>query len=340
MLTNRQKLLLKAIVEEYVKQGCPIGSKSLIDKPYLQFSSATLRFEMAKLEELGYLEKTHTSSGRVPSKKGYQYYVDNLFTRDYDVIDDFPSIDEIFAVSRFSNKEDTIKKALDLITELTNYTAIALGPDLEQSKIKKIDLILIDNREAVLLIVTNFGNIQNFKISIPESVEASELKKVIETLNDLLHNVPLTRVNRVINQEISKLQLQQYMEYQNSLLETFLDIFERFAESNYFVSGVSNIFHQKEFQEIETLEKIVDALVNKNNLVRLISSNPNNLSVRIGGENEITHMDNCTIISVPYRVSEDNYGKIAIIGPTRMEYRKVIPLVEYLAKNMTKLYNK
>ena len=114
MLTNRQKLLLKAIVEEYVKQGTPIGSKSLIDKPYLQFSSATLRFEMAKLEELGFLEKTHTSSGRVPSRKGYQYYVDNLLTRDYDVIDDFPSIDEIFSVSKYSNREDTIKKALEL----------------------------------------------------------------------------------------------------------------------------------------------------------------------------------------------------------------------------------
>ena len=339
MLTNRQKLLLKAIVEEYVKQGTPIGSKSLIDKPYLQFSSATLRFEMAKLEELGFLEKTHTSSGRVPSRKGYQYYVDNLLTRDYDVIDDFPSIDEIFSVSKYSNREDTIKKALDLITDLTNYTAVALGPDLEQSRIKKIDLILIDNSEAVLLIVTNFGNIQNFKISIPENVDGVELKKIIDSLNELLQNVPLTRVSRVINQEISKIQLKQYMEYQETLLETFLNIFEKFAESNYFVSGVSNIFHQKEFQEIEVLEKIVDSLVNKNNLIKLISNNPNNLSVRIGGENEITHMDNCTIISVPYRVTDDNYGKIAIIGPTRMEYRKVIPLVEYLAKNMSKLYN-
>ena len=265
--------------------------------------------------------------------------MENLFTRDYDVLDDFPSIDEIFELNKYS-KDEAIKKALDLITEITKYTAVALGPDLEQSRVKKIDLILIDNQEAVLLIVTNFGNIQNFKIAIPENVLGEDLKKIMNSLNDLLHDVPLTKVAKIVNQEISKVQLKNYLDYQESIIDTFLNVFDKFNENNYFVSGVSNIFHQKEFQEIEKLEKIIDTLVNKNNLVRLMTNNPNCLSIKIGGENEVTHMDNCTVISVPYKVSDDNYGTIAIIGPTRMEYKKVIPLVEYLAKNMSKLYNK
>ena len=127
MLTNRQKLILKAIIEIYVETGEPVGSKLLTDWPYLGYSSATIRYDMQVLEESGYLEKTHTSSGRVPSRLGYRYYLDNLVTRDSNVNTVFPMIDSLF--ERETSKDVIVKRAIDLLSELTNYTSVILGPN-------------------------------------------------------------------------------------------------------------------------------------------------------------------------------------------------------------------
>ena len=140
MITSRQKLILKAIIEAFVKDAQPVGSKALTQMPYLDFSSATLRYDMAQLEELGFLEKTHTSSGRVPSELGYRYYVEHLVTRDADVVDSFPLIDQIFLKNKLA-REQAVEEAIHLLSELTNYTAMAVGPSSNQNTIKKIDFI-------------------------------------------------------------------------------------------------------------------------------------------------------------------------------------------------------
>src|SRR5690554_4704600 len=185
MITSRQKLILKAIIELYQETAEPVGSKALMSLPYLNFSSATLRYDMANLEELGFLEKTHTSSGRVPSEKGYRYYINHLITRDSEVLDTFPLIDKIFKEKSYS-KDTAIKEALKLLSNLTNYTAIAIGRDLEKATIQKLDLIPITNTEAVLLIVTNLGHVQHQQISISNGLSMNELKEVVNTLSDLL----------------------------------------------------------------------------------------------------------------------------------------------------------
>src|SRR5690554_2626482 len=200
MLSSRQKLILKAIIELYVEYGEPIGSKTLTKLPYLDFSSATIRYDMQQLEENGYLMKSHTSSGRIPTQSGYRYYVDKLVTRDSDVEGVFPLIDEIFERNTYE-REQAVREALNLITNLTKYTAVAIGPDVENSTIKKIDFIPISSNQAILLIVTNQGHVQHQNIVLDEKSEMSEIKSVVKTLDDLLKDRHLNEAYQILSSQ-------------------------------------------------------------------------------------------------------------------------------------------
>jgi heat-inducible transcriptional repressor len=337
MLSSRQKLILKAIIEAYVKDAQPVGSKRLTEMPYLSFSSATLRYDMARLEELGFLEKTHTSSGRVPSEIGYRYYVEHLVTRDQDVIENFPLIDEVFQKNKLA-KESATEEAIRLLSELTNYAALAFGPDSDENLIKKIDFIPISESEAVILIVTDRGNVQHQSISIPEGLLISDLKAVIKTLDDLLKNRKLSEAVNILTQAFAKREIVSFVEYQTQLMHSFINAFARFATDNFYLSGVSNVFAQPEFHSAQHIKNFVEML-DRRELIKLIGDQ-DGLKVRFGSDLQLVPMENCTVISIPYRISDTEQGTIAVVGPTRMEYRKVIPLVEYIAVNLGKLYRK
>lgn len=337
MLTSRQKLILKAIIEAYIKDPQPVGSKTLTNMPYLNFSSATLRYDMAQLEELGYLEKTHTSSGRVPSEKGYRYYVEHLVTRDYDVQDSFPLIDEIFYKNRLA-KTQAIEEAIHLLSQLTNYTVMAIGPSSDQSIIKKIDYIPLSDEEAVILIVTNQGHVQHQNISIPDGMSSKDLKDVIKTLDDLLKNRNIHEALNILEASFAKQEIESFMEYQSSLMHSFVTAFAKFASDNFYLSGVTNIFEQPEFHDVRHIKNFVEML-DRRDLVKLLGAN-DGLSIRFGSDFKLIPMENCSVISVPYRISEHEHGTIAVLGPSRMEYSKIIPLIEYIASNLGKLYKK
>ncbi|AUD63119.1 heat-inducible transcription repressor HrcA [Tenericutes bacterium MO-XQ] len=337
MLTSRQKLILKAIIELYVKDAQPVGSKALTQLPYLNFSSATLRYDMAQLEELGYLEKTHTSSGRIPSELGYRYYVEHLVTRDQDVLESFPLIDEIFLKNKMA-REKTIEEAINLLSELTNYAALAVGPSGQSAKIKKIDFIPLSEDEAVILIVTDQGHVQHQSITIPEDGDIEGVRKVIKTLDDLLKNRNIIEASEILKNAFAKSQIESFMAYQEQIIDSFIDAFSKFAEENFYLSGVTNIFEQPEFHSAAHIKNFVDML-DRRELLKFIGQE-DGLSIRFGSDLRLIPMENCTVISVPYRINEEEHGTIAVVGPTRMQYNKVIPLVEYIASNLGKLYKK
>lgn len=339
MLSDRQKLILKAIIEEYVKSAEPVGSKSLTQKPYLNFSPATLRYEMAYLEELGYLEKTHTSSGRVPSEKGYKYYVEHLVTRDVEVADSFPLIDKIFEDNKIG-KEKAVKEVLNLLSDLTNYTAVALGPDVMNTKIKKLDLIKISNNEAILLIVTSSGHVQNLKISYGNLSSFDDLQKVVTSLDGVLKDKTFDKVEEILNNKFADKQINELVNLQEKIIDVFLEAFQKFTTESYYFTGLANMFEQPEFRDFDKLKRLVSTMSNKSLMKIMGDFSDSSLSVKIGNENRLTQMKDCTVVSVPYQINEFESGTIAVIGPTRMEYKKVIPLVEYIAKNMSKLYEK
>lgn len=337
MITSRQKLILKAIIDLYVKDAQPVGSKSLTHLPYLNFSSATIRYDMAQLEDLGFLEKTHTSSGRVPSEKGYRYYVEHLVTRDQDVLKSFPLIDEIFFRNKLA-REQAIEDAINLLSELTNYTALAIGPSAATAKIKKIDFVPLTSSQAVILIVTDQGYVQHQSITIPKEGHINDVKEVIKTLDDLLRDRLIEDATQILESVFAKQQIESFMTYQTQILESFINAFSKFTEDNFYLSGVTNVFDQPEFHSARSMKNFVD-MFDRRDLLKLIGSQEG-LSIRFGSDLRLIPMENCTIISVPYQIDDDEYGTIAVLGPTRMQYSKVIPLVEYIASNLGKLYKK
>lgn len=334
-LSNRQKLVLKAIIEEYVSSGEPVGSKVLTEKPYLDFSSATLRNDMAYLEEIGLLEKTHTSSGRVPSELGYRYYVEHLVTRDYDVVNQFPLIDKIFN-DQSLNKGEMIKKAIDLLSSLTNYMTVASENRFDNTRIAKLDLVQINEYEALLLIVTNQAKVETKQIRIPQ-MGFKEFKKVIDAFDKALKNSLVREVKYILKSEGVNEIISQYIDYQEEILTTFEKAFNEFNQTNTYRSGIDTIFEIPEFRDVDRIRDIMQA-VNDQKINSILTAPTTGLSVRIGQENTIRTMTNCTVISVPYQIGDEDAGTIAVIGPTRMEYRRVIPLLEYIANNMSKLF--
>lgn len=334
-LSNRQKLVLKAIIEEYVSSGEPVGSKVLTEKPYLDFSSATLRNDMAYLEEIGLLEKTHTSSGRVPSELGYRYYVEHLVTRDYDVVNQFPLIDKIFN-DQSLNKGEMIKKAIDLLSSLTNYMTVASENRFDNTRIAKLDLVQINEYEALLLIVTNQAKVETKQIRIPQ-IGFKEFKKVIDAFDKALKNSLVREVKFILKSEGVNEIISQYIDYQEEILTTFEKAFNEFNQTNTYRSGIDTIFEIPEFRDVDRIRDIMQA-VNDQKINSILTAPTTGLSVRIGQENTIRTMTNCTVISVPYQIGDEDAGTIAVIGPTRMEYRRVIPLLEYIANNMSKLF--
>ena len=334
-LSNRQKLVLKAIIEEYVSSGEPVGSKVLTEKPYLDFSSATLRNDMAYLEEIGLLEKTHTSSGRVPSELGYRYYVEHLVTRDYDVVNQFPLIDKIFN-DQSLNKGEMIKKAIDLLSSLTNYMTVASENRFDNTRIAKLDLVQINEYEALLLIVTNQAKDETKQIRIPQ-MGFKEFKKVIDAFDKALKNSLVREVKYILKSDGVNGIISQYIDYQDEILTTFEKAFNEFNQTNTYRSGIDTIFEIPEFRDVDRIRDIMQA-VNDQKIHSILTAPTTGLSVRIGQENTIRTMTNCTVISVPYQIGDEDAGTIAVIGPTRMEYRRVIPLLEYIANNMSKLF--
>ncbi|CDR30759.1 Heat-inducible transcription repressor HrcA [Acholeplasma oculi] len=335
MISSRQKLILKAIVDIFSETAEPVGSKVLMDLPYLNYSSATLRYDMATLEEMGFLEKTHTSSGRVPSEKGYRYYVDHLVTRDSDVVRVFPMIDEIFNRNSFT-RETTIKEALKLLTELTNYTAVAVGPDVLQSKIKKVDFIPLGLTDAVVLIVTDRGHVQHQQIHIKDGMSINDLKEVIKTLDDLLQNRLLSDAIKILKEEYAASELNQFMDYQAQIIDSFIQAFSKFASDSFYLSGMTNVFEQPEFNNLDHIKRFID-MMDRREIIKLIGTEEG-LTVRFGSDMQIKPLNQMTVVSIPYRINENESGTIALLGPTRMAYQKVIPLLEYIAANLAKLY--
>jgi len=335
MLKERQRNVLKLIVEEFVRTAEPVGSRTL--SKLLDFSPATIRNEMADLEEMGYLEKTHSSSGRVPSEKGYHYYVDTLMRED-DAAIDLTLIDDLFSNEALA-RDDAIEQAMNLLSQLTNYTTIALGPNARNSRVKRLELVPLYENVSVLLVITNLGHVESKNITLPKGTDLEELTQIIKILNEILFDVPIAQVSEKLHYEINHDRIKELLNYNKKILEAFLDAFTRFTQSKYYLSGQSNMLYQPEFTDLERVRDLMN-FFEKNDILKLVDHTDNNgLTVRIGEENQISAMKDCSVVMVPYEVHDGERGTIAVVGPTRMEYQKVIPLLKYLAAHLSKLYN-
>lgn len=332
MLSERQKLVLKTIVEEYVSTNEPVGSRTLSRLEWFNASPATLRNDMADLEDLGYLVKTHSSSGRIPSEKGYRFYVEEMMKREQESNLEFPMIDDIFRRQDIS-REEAINQSMDLVSNLTNYTSIVLGQSAYNSRIRKLEFLALQDHFAIILMITDLGHVESKKILIPDGLSVKEIERVIAVLDEILHNCLVCDIETKLKEEITNEDVRDFILYREDLVNAFASAFADMAKDKYHVQGQSKMLLQPEFQDVEKLKEIYEA-IEQREILKVVKYDETGITVRIGQENEIKALQDCTVITVPYESSSGERGAISVFGPTRMEYNKIIPLLEYIAKNI------
>lgn len=335
MLSDRQKMVLKAIVEEYVRTNEPVGSKTLVKIRGLNVSSATIRNDMALLEQRGLIEKTHSSSGRIPSESGYRYYVQLILSEKEKTALSFPLIDHIFNKHMIS-REEAIKESMSLVAELTNYATIVLGAQSHNSRIKKIQLVALDERRAVILIVTKDGYVESKKIYVPEEFNIRDVEKVVLLLNGILEDCLMTEIDKTIRAHLTDEKIRGYITYYDDLVSTFVRVFTEMVQDKFYLSGQSNILNFPEFQDVNKVKEFLNA-VESQDILKVVETSADGITVRIGQENTVQALKDCTVITVPYELDNGKRGAIAVLGPTRMAYHKIIPLLEYIAENIKKV---
>lgn len=344
MATARQKQILKIIIDNYIESAEPVGSKSICDE--LNVSSATVRNDMAALENEGLIEKTHSSSGRVPTDKGWRYYVEYLmgsdFINDNEDLDPktYELVDRVFA-NAIVERDDAIEKACNLLADITNYTSVALGPDSSKNRVSKIELVTLSINKYLMVVITDSGHVETRQVDFTdEDPDPEEVKKVVEILNDVLVNSPLSEVAYRLRYIMDNNLVVEFIKYRESIINNFIDAFMKFAQSNYYVFGSSNLLAQPEFQDSNKVRGMLDVFEQKD-LVKIIKEDESGeVQIRIGSETGLEALGDATVISVPYENSKGEKGSIALVGPTRMDYKKIVPLVKYIARDIEKYYGK
>ena len=329
-MDERQQRLLREIVESYIKFVRPVGSQALCKK--FNLSSATIRNEMAELEKLGFLEKNHISSGRIPSEKGYKYYVENLMKPKELNGEEMLKLQTIFQNSQLQ-VSDAINKCMEIIADITNYTSVVLGKNSIDNTLQQVSLVPLENNQVIALVCTNKGIVENKKFNIPENIYMEELIKTSEIINKMLVGTPINRVNERLEFEVKPVISKTIKQYE-TVYEIFYDAFNDFTKNsnNVFFSGKSNILKQPEYDSIDDVKRIIGKFEDES-LISKIEESSDGVNVYIGEETQFD--DDVTVIKTKYNINGEE-GTIAIVGPKRMEYDKVIGLLEYINNELSK----
>lgn len=327
-MNERQSELLKAIVENYIKTAVPVGSKSLCKK--FKCSSATIRNEMAMLESLGYIEKNHISSGRIPSEEGYKYYVENLMQPKELTGEDVLQLQTVFSNQQLE-VSDAIEKCVDIISDITNYTSVILGSTSKDNTLQQVSIIPLQNNKIVALVCTDKGIVENKQYTLPENTLVEEVVKTSEIINKMLIGIPINEVSKRLEFDIKPIIAKKVKQYEQ-VYSIFYDAFNDFAKNttNVHMSGQVKLLHQPEYQDNEDIKRILSKFDDEN-IVRKIESKDNGINVYIGDDSEFDK--DVTVIKTKYHKNGEE-GTIAVIGPKRMEYDRVIALLKYISDNL------
>lgn len=337
MLDSRKKRVLQAIIEEYINTAEPVSSAAITIDHGLNCSSATIRNDMAELEKEGYLDKPHTSAGRVPSAKGYRFYVDELLN------DENISLDEIqFIKSRLETKvneiEDLTKITTNTISELTHYATVAIGPKSIEQEIEDIKFVLLGSRVLMAVILTDSGSIKESIIKFDEDITASQVENLNFIFNNKLRGKPLGKIDKPMEEYITS-----EMNNQINVIKPIIDQMNKAIEEseNLYLEGASRVFDFPEFNKIDTARNFLNILDTKEMMIDLLNTGfAKDINVYIGDENSNDELKDFSIVTFKHTVGNKDLGTIGIIGPKRMDYSKVISVMKYISKNLNNQLNK
>ena len=326
MLSDRQKEILKLIVMEYIKGAKPVGSNQICE--VLNCSSATVRSEMANLEELGLLEKTHTSSGRVPSEEGYRYYVNNLMKPKEISGEDMLKLQLIFSNNQLE-LSDCIKKSLEIVSDITNYTSVVLGTKSHDNTLKEVNIVPLSNNSMVVVVITDKGFVEHKTIDV-DGISLDEVKKTVTLINNMIVGTPIDEISSKLEFEVKPI-IGRYVKEHERLYNVFYNVFNNFTNKSVDVMGKSNILKLPEFSNVDKVRNVLEKLDDNIDSIVEESGDGNDINIYIGKETKID--DDMTVIRTKYKTDKEE-GTIAIVGPKRMEYDRVVNLLEFIKENI------
>lgn len=325
---NRRDRVLKLIVEHFIKNAQPVGSKTLIEEYGLDYSSATIRSEMNALEIDGLLEKTHTSSGRVPSSKGYRYYIEHL--RDRSIDEEFKYQMQSVLDQKVQSIQDVIKQSCEILSQMTNLASIVLGPGANQEHLVSVQLVPISDTSATCVFVTDQGYVENKTFVIDEKNKLADVENCVKLLNERLKGTSISELipkMQAIRPLINDMVINHDVIYQ-AMLEAFIG----FAKDRLSTFGQEELFEQPEFANDATKMRKLMELLNKPDVFREVESNNESISIHIGGETD--EDDDVSIVQAKVKMPGKQERSIAVVGPKRMDYDKVVSSLEYLINEL------
>ncbi len=332
-LSERKQRILQAIIDEYIGTAEPVGSRSISKRDELGLSSATIRNEMADLEDMGYLVKPHTSAGRIPSDTGYRFYVNSLMQQ-YQVSANAVEVLRRELTDRISQLDMLIKKASAVTSALTEYTTVVTSPAFNRLVIRKIDIIAMAGGNAMLILVTKSGVVKNRMIAV--DITEQESRKITEALNEGLAGVVADDVDETLLAHIAgRLSITDGIPTEKAMtvLKYVYEFIAAHDERDVYVDNVRSILRYPEFSDVNKARDMLSFLENRDNLIKIIDSGNNNdgVGIKIGTENNIRELENTSLITVNYKAGGKMLGKIGVIGPKRMNYAKVVASLDLIS---------
>ena len=335
-LTDRKLMILQAIIDDYILTGIPVGSRTLSKREDISLSSATIRNEMADLEEEGYLEQPHTSAGRLPSDKAYRLYVDTL-KRTARLNDQEINYIKGYFSNKMGEVESAISNTARVLSDITNLTSVVMTPQISKVKINRIQLVKLSGQRALLVIVFNTGLLKDVMIQVPETIDSSYLDMISNMISERVRGLTMPQAMQVIN-DIMNGEMPVHRDFVNNILTAVRRNTAEQMGSQIILGGTQNIFNHPEYRDVDKARSFLKLLETKEPLYDMLSrSTDMEFTIRIGKENEIDELKNMSVVTATYRIGDTNIGSFGVIGPTRMDYSKVLSVMNFVGASINEL---
>ena len=330
MLDRRAQSLLKTLIERYIVEGQPVGSRTLSRHSGLELSPATIRNVMSDLEEMGFIASPHTSAGRIPTPKGYRLFVDSLLTVRPLARDEISGIKEMIQPDQ---PQRVISHASQLLSELTHFAGVVIAPRRQLPRIRQIEFLNLSETRILLIIVTTEGDVQNRILFTQRGYTPAELTTAANMLNEHFAGLDFSQIRARLQDELKQLRTDM-VELMSAAVEAGSEAVTD-ASAQYVISGEKNLLGVEDLSSnMARLRRLFDLFEQRTGLAQLLelSSRAEGVQVFIGGESGIAPLDECSVVAAPYEVDGQVVGTIGVIGPTRMAYERVIPIVDVTAR--------
>lgn len=337
-LSERKIKILQAIIRTYLETGEPVGSRTISKDSDLNLSSATIRNEMADLEEMGYIIQPHTSAGRIPSDKGYRWYVDSLMVdKANEIIDIKQDLEE-----KAGKIDILLQYIAKLLAKDTNYTSMVSKPHYTHKKIKFVQLTDVDEHQILAVIVIEGNIVKNKLLNILESIDKEAILKMNIILNTFLQGLDITEINMQVIANM-KAQAGEYATILSDVLDVIAEVIAEVDNVEIYTSGATNILKYPELSDSEKASEILYTFEEKKQLTQLIGDKlseeeSRGIQVYIGDETPVESMKDCAVVTATYEIEEGVYGKVGIVGPKRMDYEKVVGTLQNLMTQLDDIF--